>query len=121
MKQQCFGLADANAELAIPFGLSGLFLQGRDLPIKSHKDVFKTFKVLFGIFQSKFGFVAARMQAGNPGSFFQNQAALTWFCTNQRTDFTLGDHGCGPRTGRGIGKQQLHIARPHILAIYPVI
>ncbi len=93
VEQQCFGLANTFGKFAIPFGLSGLLLQGRDLAIKRHQNVFKTFHILFGIFKPKLGLVAARMKAGDPGGFFQNKPALAWLRPDQGPDLALRHHG----------------------------
>ena len=58
----------------------------------------------------------ARMEAGNAGGFFEKGAAGGWLCRDQLADLALADHGGGMRAGRGIGKEQLHVAGAHVLA-----
>ena len=61
------------------------------------------------------------MQSGDAGGLFQNAAALLGLCRNQLADLALAHHGGRARTGGRIGKQQLHVAGAHILAIDLVV
>ena len=64
--------------------------------------------------------MAARIKAGNARCFFQQCPALDRFGIDQFPDLPLAHQRrrMGPRGG--IGKQKLHVPRPHILAVDPV-
>ncbi|HTM96859.1 MAG TPA: hypothetical protein VL100_13750 [Croceibacterium sp.] len=61
--------------------------------------------------------MAAGVQAGNAGGLFQQRAARLRLRLDQFADAALPDHGRRTRTGRLVGKQQLHVLGPGFLAI----
>ena len=76
MKQQRFGAAHLAGNVAVAHRLPRLGLQRRDLGGKLADDVFDPRQILLGGLEPQFRFVAARMQAGNAGRFFQHAPAL---------------------------------------------
>ncbi len=59
------------------------------------------------------------MQAADAGRLFQQITAITRLGVDQRIDLALTDDTAGPRPCCHIGKNELHITRPHHLAIDP--
>jgi hypothetical protein len=54
-----------------------------ELAVDLDQHVFQTLKVLLGAAQADFRFMPARMQAGDPGCFFQDLAARRRLCGDQ--------------------------------------
>ena len=77
-------------------------------------------KVGFRRPQPQFGIMAARIEARDPGGFFQNAPPRLWLGRNQLRDLALPHQRRAMRPGRGIGEQHLHIARAHFLAVNAV-
>ena len=61
--------------------------------------------------------MAARMQAGNAGGFFQHAAALLGLCLDDFADAALMHQRGRARARRGIREQKLHVARAHLAAV----
>ena len=107
-------------EVRVAVCLARLFLQVSQLGIQGSQNVVKALQVGFCTPQPKFRLVAPRMQARNASGFLQKTAALLRFGIDYRTDSALADHGGGPSAGGRIGKQELHVAGPHLLTVDPV-
>ncbi len=74
-------------------------------------------EVVVGGGEPQLGLASARLQPGGAGGLFEQKPALGRFGLNQRADPSLADDGPGRPAGRGVGEQELHIARPHIAAV----
>ena len=61
--------------------------------------------------------MAALIQAGNARRLFQNAAAILGLGVDQFGNLALPHQRGRLRAGRGIGKEHLHVARPHVLGI----
>ena len=59
------------------------------------------------------------MQPGGAGSLFEQKPALRRLRVDQRANPPLADDRPGRTAGRGVGEQQLHVARPHLAPIDP--
>ena len=70
--RQRLGLADEAGEIAIARGLARLAFQALQLAFDFADDVVEPRQIGFRRAQAKLGFVAALMQAGDSGGFFQN-------------------------------------------------
>ena len=57
------------------------------------------------------------MQAGNAGGFFQHAAALLGLGLDDLADAALMHQRRRARAGRGVGEQDLHVARAHLAAV----
>jgi len=68
-------------------------------------------------FPPQFGFVPACMQAGDAGCLFQNAAALFGLGLDDFANPALVYQGRRTRAGRGVGKQNMHVARAHFAAV----
>jgi hypothetical protein len=98
-------------------GLTGLALQAFDLAFQLADDVVETLEVGFGAAQAQFGLMAARMQAGNAGGFFQQRrraCGLAWISSPMRPCPTMD----GERAPVDcIGEQKLHVLGAGVLAV----
>ncbi len=56
-----------------------------------------------------------------PDGLFQQDAALGGLRIDDRADAALADERGGMRAGRGIGEEQLHVARAHFAAVDAVV
>ena len=65
--------------------------------------------------------MAARMQAGDARRLFEQDAPLARLGVDDGADAALADEGRRMRAGRGIGKQQLHVARAHLAAVDAIV
>ncbi len=61
------------------------------------------------------------MQAGNAGGFFQHAAALLGLGLDDLADAALMHQRRRTRAGRGVGEQDLHVARAHFAAVDAVV
>ena len=57
------------------------------------------------------------MQAGDAGGFFQHAAALLGLGLDDLADAALMHERRRARAGRGVGKQDLHVAGAHLAAV----
>ena len=73
--------------------------------------------ILLRRLELELGFVPARMKAGDAGRFFEDQPARLRLGIDDLADLALPHEGGRARAGRGIGEQQLHVARAHVAAI----
>ena len=117
VQQHPFGAAQFFANRPIPRGLPGLTLQLRQLPGQLFDHIIDPRQILLGAFQLQFGLVPPLIQAGNPGGFFQNAAAVFRLGVDQFGNLPLPHQRRGMRPGRGIGEQHLHVTRPHVLGV----
>ncbi len=97
--------------------MSRLFLQALQLGLEGDQHIVDPFQIGFRPAQAKLGFVAPRMQAGNPSRFFQQSSPIRGFGCDQLADLALTDQRRRTRAGRRIGKQQLHVAGAKFLAV----
>ena len=117
MEQRRLGLAHVGRHLAVLHRLARLTLQRVHLRRKLADHVFQPVEVRLGRLQPQLGLVAARMQAGDAGGFFQHAAALLGLGLDDLADAALMDERRRARAGRGVGEQQLHVARAHLAAV----
>ena len=116
-----FGAANIVGDVLVAPGLADLFLETLQLGVERHHDIVEALEVVLGGAQAQLGLVAARMQPGDAGRLFQQNAAVRGPGVDQRPDPALTDQCCGARPGRLVGKQDLHIARAHIAAVDLVV
>ena len=109
--------ADFRGKPAIAGRLPGLALQRLDLRLDLFQDIFKAQKIVLGAFEAKLGLMPARVEAGDARRLFEDAAARLRLHGDDLADRALPHDGGRAGTARGIGEQQLHIARPHLAAI----
>ena len=119
-EQLGFSGTDGAGDVAVAAGLAGLALQAGELGFQLGAQVLGASHVGFGSAQLQLRFVAASMQAGDAGGFFQHSAAVFGAGGDQGADAALADHAGSAGTGCQVGEQGLHVARPHLLAVHPV-
>ncbi len=117
MEQGGLGLADVAADVAVAGRLTGLLLEGLVLDLQGAEHVLQAHQVVLGGAQPQLGLVAPRMEAGDAGCFLEQDAALGRLGGDDVADAALADQSVGPRTGRRVGEQQLHVAGPDLLGI----
>jgi hypothetical protein len=76
-------------------------------------------KIRFSAAQFQLSFMPPGIETRYPGRLFQNTTARLGFGINQFTDLALPNEGRRMGAGAGIGKEHLHIPRPHIFTIGP--
>ena len=116
-EQHGFRLAHLGGDLAEADRLPRLLLQAFHLAGELADHVLDAGEVGFGRPQSQFGFVAAGMQAGDPGGIFQHAPALLGLGLDDLADLALVDEGRRARAGRGIREQDLHVAGADVAAV----
>ena len=112
-----FRLADLGRHGAITDRLARLLLQRFHLAGQLADDVFGAQQIGFGGLQTQFGFVAAGMQAGHAGGFFQHAAALFGFGLDDFADAALMHEGGRARAGRSVGEHDLHVTGADFTAV----
>ena len=117
MEQRGLGLAHLGGDFAEADRLTRLLLQAVDLAGELADHVLDAGEVGLGRLQPQFGFVAAGVKAGDAGGVFQHAAALFGFGLNDLADLALVNQRRRTRAGRGIGKQDLHVAGAHVAAV----
>ena len=120
VEQQRFGAPDVLAEPTIALRLACLFPQGLELGLDRRDHVVEPQQIVFGSLEPQFGLVAARMQPGGAGSLFEEKPAFGGLGVDQRAHSPLADHRPGMGAARGVGEQQLNVARPHLAPVDPV-
>ena len=105
------------ASALIALRLARLALQAVDLRLDLFQHVLEPQQIFLGAFQPKLGLVAARMQAGDAGRLFEDQAARLRLGRDDLADLALPHQSGRTRAGRGVGEQQLHVARAHFAAV----
>ena len=114
-------LAHLRRHGAIADRLTGLFLQSVDLRGKLADHVFGAQKIGLGRLQAQFGFMAPGMQAGDAGRFLKDAAALFGLGLDDLADAALMDEGRRARAGRGVGEQDLDIARADLATVDAIV
>ena len=120
MEQRRLGLAYVGRHLPVVHRLARLPLQRVDLLRQLPDHVLEPGEIGLGRLQPQLGLVAARMQAGDAGGFFQHAAALLGLGLDDLADAALMHQRGRARAGRGVGEQELHVARAHLAAVEPV-
>ena len=110
-------LAHLRRDGAVADRLARLLLQPVHLRGELADHVLDPQQVGFRRLQAQFGLVAAGMQAGNAGGLFQHAPALLRLGLNDLADAALVHQRRRARAGRGVGEQDLHVARAHFLAV----
>ncbi len=116
-KRQRLGLADQSGKIAIARGLPRLPLQILQLAFDFADHIVEPAHIGFGGTQTKFGFVAALVQARNAGGFFQNSAPRKRLLADEHADLALPHKSGRARARRCIGEENLHIALANVAAI----
>ena len=117
IEQQPFGLTQFGADLAIPCGLSGLPGELCQLAGQLIQHIVDSRQIGFGPLQLELSLMAALIEARNASGFLKNAPPGLGFGVDQLRDLPLPHQRRRMRPGGSIGKQHLHIARPHIAAI----
>ena len=117
MKQQRLGLAHLGGDFAVADRLPRLLLQAVDLSGQLPDDVLDPGEVGLGGLQPQLGLVAAGVKSRDTGGVLQHAAALLGLGLNDLADLALVHQRRRARAGRGIGKQDLHVAGAHIAAV----
>ena len=112
-----FHAAQLLADLAVAGRLLGLARQGGKLLGQLLQHVIHAQKVGLGAGEFQLGLMAAGVQARNPGRLFQHAAARLGFGVDEFRNLPLPHQGRAMRAGRGIGKQHLHVTRPHVFGV----
>ncbi len=110
-------LAHLHRHGAVADRLLGLLLEAVHLGGELADDVFQAQQIGFGGFQPQLRLVPARMQAGDAGGFLQHAAALLGLGLDDLADAALMHQRRRARAGRGVGKQNLHVAGAHFAAV----
>ena len=117
-QEQCaLGAPDMAAQVAIARRLARLLAQRLQLGFQRDQHVVKPGEIGLGRLEAKLGFVAARMEPGDPGGLFQQMAPLGRLGGDHRTHLALAHQRGRARARRGVGEQQLHVARTHVAAV----
>ncbi len=121
MEKHRFGLPDLLADVAVARRLPRLLLQRAELGVHRDDDVVQAHQVGFGGLQPQLRLVPAGVQAGDAGGFLQQHPPLGRLGVDDGADTALADQGRGVGAAGVVGEQQLHIARPHQLAVDAVV
>ena len=117
VEQGGFRLAHLRRDVAVADRLPRLLLERLHLAGELIDDVFQPQQVLLGRAQPQLRLVPPRMQPGNAGRLFQHAPALLGLGLDDLADAALVDQRRRARAGRGVGKQDMHVARAHLAAI----
>ncbi len=112
--------ADVGGEIPVTARLAGLAFQALDLDVDLLQDVLDPQEVVLGPFQAKLRLVAARMQAGNAGRLLEDESSRLGLGRDDLADLALADERGRAGAGGGVGEQELHVARAHLLAVDPI-
>jgi hypothetical protein len=115
-QQNALGATQLHADFAVSRCLPGLTRQLGQLRGQLLDDVLDSRQVGLGGVQPQFGLVPALVQARDAGRLLQHAPARARLGVDQLGDLALPDQRRRMRPGRGIGEQQLHVARAHVLA-----
>ena len=91
--------------------------EGIDLTRELQDHVVEPQQALLGRAQPQLRLVPARMQPGDAGSLLEHPPALLRLGLDDLADATLVHQRGRARAGRGIGKQDLHVAGTHLAAV----
>ena len=117
IEQEPFGQSQTGPQLPISCGLFRLPRQLGELIGQLFDHVINSRKIRFSAAQFQLGFMPPGIETRYPGRLFQNTTAGLGFGINQLTDLALPNEGRRMGAGAGIGKEHLHIPRPHIFTI----
>ena len=109
--------ADVGGEIAVAARLARLTLEAVDLDVDLLEHVLDPQQIVLRALQPELRFVAARVEARDARRFFENEAARLRLGGDDLADLALTHQRRRARPGRGVGEQELHVARPHLLAI----
>ena len=104
VEQDRFGATDQVAQIAVAGRLARLSLERLELLIERTEHVVEPGQIGLRRLQPQLGFVAARMQTGDPGGFFEQMTPVGWLGGDQRTDSPLADERRRMRAGGEIGE-----------------
>ena len=120
MKQQSPPPCGPARRDAVADRLLGLALERVDLAGDLADDVLEAREVLLGGAQPQLRLVPARVQPGDAGGLLEHAAALLGLGLDDLADAALVHQRRRARAGRGIGEQDLHVARAHLAAVDPI-
>ncbi len=109
------------AQGSIPLRLRRLPLERGHLPRYFLEDVVHARKILFGGFQSQLRKPLLRLEARNPGGFFDNAATIERLRAEKLADALLADNRVGLSPKARAHKDVLNIAQPAHLAIQQIL
>ncbi len=116
-REQRLVLPDLPRQIAVARRLPRLFFQAVDLRVDLLQDVLEAVQIVLRRFEPQLRLVPARMQARHPRRLLQNPPALLRLCRDDLADLSLAHEGRRARAGRGVGKEQLHVAGAHLAAV----
>ena len=119
IEQQRFILPDLLAEPAIALRLPRLPFQSGELRRHCRHHVIEPPQILLRRGEFQLGLAPTRLHPRSAGGFLEEMAAFGRPRLDQRADPPLTDDRARRPAARGIGKQQLHVARPHLAAVGP--
>ena len=109
--------ADGAGELAVAVRLPRLTLEAVGLGVDLLEHILEASEIVVRPFQPELGFVAARVEAGDAGGLFEDQAARLRPRGDDLADLSLPHQRRRACPGRSVGEQELDVARPHFLAV----
>ena len=109
--------ADVGGEIAVTARLARLTLQAVDLDVELLQHVLNAQKVVLRPFQPQLRLMAARVQAGDARGLLEDEPARLGLGGNDFADLALAHERGRTRAGRGVGEEELHVARAHLLAV----
>ena len=112
---------DVARQIAVAAGLPRLLLEPAQLRFEGLDDVVEALQVGLRRAQPQLGLVPAGVEAGDPGRLFQERAPVGRLGVDQGADTALADQRRRVGPGRGVGEQQLDVARPDVAAVDPVV
>ena len=117
MQDGRLGLPDLAGKIAVAGRLPRLALQRFILLLDLRNYVVEAGEVLFSGAETQFRLVATTVEPGDAGGFLQQRAPVDRLGRDQLADLALSDNGRGVSAGGGVGEQELHVARPYVLAV----
>ncbi len=115
--RQRFVAADRAGKFAVAVRLPRLTLEAVDLGVDLLQDVLEAGEIVLGALEPEFGFVPARVEAGDARGLLQDQPARLGLGGDDLADLALAHERGRARAGRSVGEQELHVARAHLLAV----
>jgi hypothetical protein len=109
--------ADRAGKLAVAVRLARLALEAVDLRVDLLQHILDANEIVLCALQPKLGFVPTRVEAGDARGFLEDQAARLGLSGNDLANLALAHERGRASAGRSVGEQELHIARPHFLAV----
>ncbi|GAD60236.1 hypothetical protein MBEBAB_2486 [Brevundimonas abyssalis TAR-001] len=117
IEQGCLQRADLGGDLLVLLGLPRLALEAGEGGLQLAADVVQPLQICLGGAQAQLGLVSAGMQARHPARLLEDAAAVLGLGGDQLRDLALAHKGGRVGPGGGVGEQQLHVARAHLLAV----